>query len=60
MTIDFHRLNVIRDVIQKVQRHDDLIKTHAVRYATFIRSTCKNLVLLKFDFNSMHNFFIYM
>ena len=25
------RFNAINDVIQKVQRHDDLIKTHAVR-----------------------------
>ena len=27
------------NVTQKVQRHDDLIKAHAVRKATFIRPT---------------------
>ena len=32
------------DVIQKVQRHEDLIKAHAVRKATFIRSMCNNAV----------------
>ena len=30
-----------------VQRHDDLIKACAVRYATFIRSTCNNAVNMR-------------
>ena len=39
--------SVIGDVIQKVQRHHDLIKTHAVRKPMFIRSTCKNAVNIR-------------
>ena len=31
----FKQINVIDDVIQKVQRHADLIKAHAVRQAVF-------------------------
>ena len=37
-TIDYN------NVIQKVQPYVDLIKVHAVRQATFIRSTCNNAV----------------
>ena len=37
------RFHVIDDVIQKVQRHHDLIKTHA----TFIKSTCNNAVNMR-------------
>ena len=36
---------VIDDVMQKVQRRDDLIKTHVAKYATFIKSACNNAVL---------------
>ena len=35
------------DVIQKVQRHDDLIKTHVVREAAFIRSMCYNAIKMR-------------
>ena len=43
------RFNVIDDVIQKVQRHDDLIKAHAERLATFIRSACNNVSSMRVD-----------
>ena len=43
------RFNGIGDVIQKVQRHDDLINAHAVRQATFIRTTCNNAVIIRGD-----------
>ena len=36
-------------MLVKVQGHDDLIKTHVVRYATFIRSTCHRAVYMKGD-----------
>ena len=36
--------NVIDDVIQKMQCHVELIKIHAVKQMTFIRSTCYNAV----------------
>ena len=45
------RFNVIDDVIQKVQRHVDLIKLHAV---TFIRSTCNNAVDTEVTDNTFH------
>ena len=32
------------DVIQKVQRRDNLIKAHIVRSTTFIRPTCNNAI----------------
>ena len=34
---------------KKTQRHDDLIKAHAVIYATFIRATCNNAVSMRGD-----------
>ena len=40
--IDFR---VIGDVIQKVQRHHDLIKAHAVRKTTFIRQRATVLLI---------------
>ena len=43
------QFNVIDNVIQKVQNHDDLIKAHAMRWATFIRSMCNNAVSLRGD-----------
>ena len=38
---------VIGDVIQKVLRYHDLIKIHAVRWPTFIRSACNNAVNMR-------------
>ena len=35
------------DVIQKTQRHDDLIKTHSMRQTSFIWSTCINAVNIR-------------
>ena len=40
--IDFLSIQCHWRPIQKVQRHDDLIKAHAMRQATLIRSTCNN------------------
>ena len=37
-------INVNGDVILNVHCHDDLIKTHAMRKATHIKSTCNNAV----------------
>ena len=37
------RFSVTGDVMQKVQRHHDLIKTCGVKYPIFIRSACKNV-----------------
>ena len=53
------RVSVICDVIQKVQRLHDLIKTHGVRQTTFIRSTCNNIVNIKCILTSLHpNMFV--
>ena len=35
------------DAIQKVKRHDDLIQAHAMRWATFSRSTCNNAIKMR-------------
>ena len=32
---------------QKVQCHDDLIKTHPMRWGMFIRSTCNNAINMR-------------